>query len=69
MASSHTYSSIQGEGEESLEKLNDIVEFLVKNGIELPDYTIVEKYKFSDSNGWGNSFMAVICQKLYKDCN
>lgn len=64
LANSHAYSSIKGEGIESINALNQIIHFLIDNNVVVPNIEKVRKYSFSEKNGWGNSFDGKSLSKL-----
>ena len=57
LANSHAYSSIVEYGEESLIMLDKIIQFLMENNVNLPTDLEIMKHKFSENNGWGNTFI------------
>lgn len=66
LANSHAYSSIRGNGVESLQCLDKIINFLQEEGIALPDKTPVEACLFSERDGWGNRFDGACVSKIIK---
>lgn len=66
LANSHAYSSIQGNGRESLSRLKRIIVFLQTEGVQLPDAKQVQNFSFSEKNGWGNPFDGTKLSKVVK---
>lgn len=64
LANSHVYSSIKGKGQESLCRLKDIIDFLKKEKIELPDVKEIQMHSFSERNGWGEAFDGSYLSKI-----
>lgn len=54
LANSHAYSSIKGKGNESLNQLEKIIQFLENRGVQIPKDREVQTSLFSERNGWGN---------------
>lgn len=57
LANAHAYTSIKGVGNESLIKLDEIIEFLVKNNVKLPLDSEIMKHGFDERNGWETPLM------------
>lgn len=66
LANSHAYSSIKGNGEESLYRLEKIIDFIESNNIQAPDIKQVQSHLFSERNGWGNPFNGTKLSKTIK---
>ncbi|RDU24230.1 hypothetical protein [Anaerosacchariphilus polymeriproducens] len=66
LANSHAYSSIVGEGKESLEVLDDVIKYLVNNEVILPNIEKVKKFTIDKNNGWGVSYNGKILSKILK---
>ena len=66
LARNSAYSSIKGNGRESLSHLKRIIIFLQTEGVQLPDAKQVQNFSFSEKNGWGNSFDGTILSKVVK---
>ena len=60
------YSSMKENGGESLYHLEQIISFLKEEGVRLPDARLVQKFPFSEKNGWGNSFDGTKLSKVIK---
>ena len=64
LANSHVYSSINGNGRESIYHLEKIINFLKNECITLPDIKKVQMRLFSEKNGWGNPFEGTGLSKI-----
>lgn len=56
IGSSHSYSRIDGCGQNSLDQLDILIEFMRSNSISLPDIKPFLKYSIKENKGWGNDF-------------
>lgn len=56
IAMDYAYTSIPKSAPYTLEELEKTISVLEKAGIDLPDVSSVQKYTFSESDGWGNMF-------------
>ena len=56
LANSHTYTSINGYGKESLDNLSNIILFLENSNVKSPDFTQINQLSFSENRGWGMKF-------------
>lgn len=66
LANSHIYSSIKGKGQESLEQLNRIIEYIKKHNIDLPDDKEILLHSIDERNGWGNLFDGSYLSKIMR---
>lgn len=64
LACSHAYSSIEGSGRESLEMLEELIQFIIKNEVKLPDDSEIMKISFHEKNGWGIAFDGISLSKI-----
>ena len=56
MEEAYAYSTISGNGQESLKALNTIIEILKSLNIKLPDFEMIQSCSFTDKKGWGKRF-------------
>lgn len=63
LANSHVYSSINGNGRESIYHLEKIINFLKNEGITLPDIKKVQMHLFSEKMGGKIHLKGLVCQK------
>lgn len=56
IGTSHAYSIIEGYGQRSLEELEILVNYMIKNNISLPDIKPFERFSITENRGWGNKF-------------
>lgn len=52
----HAYSGIVGCGEESLEELGILIDYMIKSNIPLPDIGPFIRFSITENKGWGNKF-------------
>ncbi|MFI3255093.1 MAG: hypothetical protein R3Y63_12295 [Eubacteriales bacterium] len=56
IGSSHIYSCIIDYGAESFECLKEMIEFMAKNNLSLPNFTDFERFSINQSDGFGDDF-------------
>jgi len=56
IGTSHAYSRIVEYGQNSLDELEILINYMKKNNVPLPDVSLFEKFSIEENKGWGNSF-------------
>jgi len=56
IGTSHAYSRIEEYGQNSLDELEILINYMKKNNVPLPDVSPFEKFSIEENKGWGNSF-------------
>ena len=56
IGTSHAYSIIEGFGQQSLEQLELLINYMDKNNIPLPHINDFKKFAITENKGWGNKF-------------
>ncbi|MFI3201937.1 MAG: hypothetical protein R3Y54_10530 [Eubacteriales bacterium] len=56
IGTSHIYSRIIGYGEESFNYLKELVDYMVKNNLRVPNFNDFEQFLISQNNGFGDKF-------------
>ena len=56
IGTSHAYTVIKEYGQESLDELEILINYMTKNNITLPDIRTFERYSIEENRGWGNKF-------------
>ncbi|MFJ5562452.1 hypothetical protein [Lysinibacillus xylanilyticus] len=56
IGTSHAYSRIVEYGQNSLDELEILINYLKKNNVPLPDVSPFEKFSIEENKGWGSAF-------------
>ncbi|MBO4997327.1 MAG: hypothetical protein J6D02_04945 [Lachnospira sp.] len=64
IGASHSYSVIQGYGQASFNRLTELINYMVKNHIPLPDIDSFRRFSIEENRGWGNKFDGRILSKI-----
>jgi hypothetical protein len=53
---SEFYGRLENHGQRTLDKLKILINYMVSNGIQLPDINILKIFSYDDGDGWGINF-------------
>lgn len=56
IGASHSYSIIEGYGQQSFHELAKLIDYMIKNHIPLPDIDSFRRFSIEEDRGWGNKF-------------
>ncbi|GED66263.1 hypothetical protein MKX57_15295 [Lysinibacillus sp. FSL M8-0216] len=64
IGTSHAYTKIVEYGQDSLDELEILINYLIENEVPLPDITPFKSLSIDENKGWGNSFVGSRLSKI-----
>ncbi|MEK4171376.1 hypothetical protein MHI22_07360 [Lysinibacillus sp. FSL L8-0312] len=64
IGTSHAYTKIVDYGQDSLDELEILINYLIENHIPLPDVNPFKLFSIGENNGWGNAFVGSKLSKI-----